>query len=65
MLGHEHTGAALLTGAFAAKTADLVVLVDLVELEHSKLDVFVPGRSEYSGKRKEKEKKNRQEQVGR
>merc|ERR1740130_2032014 len=37
---HEHSGPTHLVRAFAAKTCDLIVGVDLVELEHCKLDLL-------------------------
>ena len=38
---HEDTGIALFTGAVTTETSDLVVLVNLVEFEHSKLDLLL------------------------
>ena len=46
MAGHEDTRTALFAGALAAETADLVVTVNLVELEDSKLGGLVPANKD-------------------
>lgn len=41
MLGHEDATAAGLRWAFLAQPCDVVVLIDFVEFQHSKLHLFV------------------------
>ena len=38
---HEDTGIALFAGALTSETGDLAVLVNLVEFEHSELDLLL------------------------